>query len=189
MLVQRYSGIAILLHWVVAALVTINVLLAWSWSGWIADAQVRPAIDLHKSVGITILGLAILRLLWRLSHRPPPFPQGYRQWEARAAHLTHALLYVILFAMPLTGWIMDSAYEHAAQTPMYWFGLFQWPRLGFVMALDPATKKSVHDGFGAAHEVIAYLVYALFVLHVVGALKHQFLDGTKELQRMWPGRS
>jgi cytochrome b561 len=189
MLVQRYSGVAILLHWVVAALVTINVLLAWSWSGWIADAQVRPAIDLHKSVGITILGLAILRLLWRLSHRPPPFPQGYRQWEARAAHLTHALLYVILFAMPLTGWIMDSAYEHAAQTPMYWFGLFQWPRLGFVMALDPATKKSVHDGFGAAHEVIAYLVYALFVLHVVGALKHQFLDGTKELQRMWPGRS
>jgi cytochrome b561 len=103
--------------------------------------------------------------------------------------MTHYLLYAILFAMPLTGWIMDSAYEHAASTPMYWLGLFQWPRLGFVMALDPATKKSVHDGFGEAHEVIAYLVYALFALHVAGALKHQLLDGTKELQRMWPGRS
>ena len=188
-MVQRYTGIAMLLHWVVALLVTANILLAWSWPGWLPDAQVRPAIDLHKSIGVTILGLAILRLLWRFTHSPPSFPRGYRPWEARVAHMTHYLLYAILFAMPLTGWIMDSAYEHAASTPMYWFGLFQWPRLGFIMALDPATKKSVHDGFGEAHEVIAYLVYALFALLVAGALKHQLLDGTKELQRMWPGRS
>ena len=188
-MVQRYTGIAMLLHWVVAALVVLNIALAWSWDGWLPDAQVRPAIDLHKSVGITILGLAILRLLWRFAHRPPPFPRGYGPWEARLAHGTHYMLYAILFAMPLTGWIMDSAYEHAAATPMYWFGLFQWPRLGFIMALDPATKKSVHDGFGAAHEIIAYLVYALFALHVAGAMKHQLLDGTKELKRMWPRRS
>lgn len=187
-MVQRYSGVAILLHWVIAALVVINVLLAWSWPGLLPEAQVRPAIDLHKSIGVTVLGLVILRVLWRFSHRPPPFPRGYAKWEVSAAHITHFLLYAILFAMPLTGWIMDSAYVRAAQTPMYWFGAFQWPRLGFIMALDPATKKTVHDTFGAAHELIAYLVYALFVIHVLGALKHQFVDGTKELQRIWPGR-
>lgn len=188
-MVHRYTRTAILLHWAIALLVTANIALAWIWPYWLADAQVRPAIDLHKSIGITILGLALLRVLWRFSHRPPSLPRGYARWEVRTSHITHFLLYAILFAMPLSGWIMDSAYEHAAETPMYWFGLFQWPRLGFIMQLDPATKKSVHDGFARAHELISYLVYALFFLHVAGALKHQFIDGTKELQRMWPGRS
>lgn len=148
----------------------------------------RPAIDLHKSIGITILGLAILRVLWRVSHRPPPLPSAYSGWEITASHVVHWGLYAILFAMPLTGWIMDSAYEKAATTPMYLYGVIQWPRLGFIVGLDPATKKAVHDGFGAAHDVIGKVVYALFALHVAGALKHQWIDGTKELQRMWPGR-
>ncbi|WP_242139296.1 MULTISPECIES: cytochrome b [unclassified Sphingomonas] len=187
-MIQRYTRTAIVLHWAIALLVLLNIALAWSWPNFLPDAQVRPAIDLHKSVGVTILGLALLRLLWRFGHRPPPFPRGYARWEVNAAHATHFLLYAILFAMPLTGWIMDSAYEHAAATPMYWFGLFQWPRLGVIMNLDPVTKKSVHDTFGAAHELISYLVYALFFIHLVGALKHQWLDRTQELQRMWPGR-
>jgi cytochrome b561 len=187
-LVQRYSKVAMVLHWVVALLIVTNVALAWLWPNLLPDAQVRPAIDLHKSIGITILGLAILRLLWRFGHRPPPLPRGYAGWEVGASHIVHWGLYGILFAMPLTGWIMDSAYEHAATTPMYLYGLFQWPRLGFILALDPATKKVVHDSFGAAHGYIAYAVYALVALHVAGALKHQWIDGTKELQRMWPGR-
>ena len=187
-MVQRYTTTAIVLHWLIAALIVVNVALAWLWPNLLPDAQVRPAINLHKSIGVTVLGLAIMRLLWRATHTPPPLPRGYAKWENKAAHVTHGLLYAILFAMPLTGWIMDSAYEKAATTPMYWFGLFQFPRLGFILALDPATKKAVHDGFGAAHSVIAYLVYALFVLHVAGALKHQWLDETKELQRIWPGR-
>lgn len=186
-LVQRYTTTAILLHWTIALLVIVNVALAWIWPH-LADAQVRPAIDLHKSVGVTILGLALMRLLWRITHAPPALPRGYAQWEVTASHVTHWSLYAILFAMPLTGWIMDSAYEHAATTPMLWFGLFEWPRIGFILGLDPATKKAVHDGFGAAHYYIAWLVYALFALHVAGALKHQFVDGTQELQRMWPGR-
>lgn len=186
-MVQRYTGIAIALHWIVALFIIANVALALTWEFY-PDALVRPAIDLHKSIGITILGLAILRILWRFSHRPPALPQAYAGWEVAAAHIVHWGLYLILFAMPLTGWIMDSAYEKAATTPMYLYGLFEWPRLGFILALDPATKKAVHDGFGEAHEIIGYAVYALFALHIIGALKHQWVDGSKELQRMWPGR-
>ena len=185
-MIQRYTKTAILLHWLIALLIVANVALAWIWPNLLPDAQVRPAIDLHKSIGVTVLGLAIMRLLWRMTHRPPALPAGYARWEVTASHVTHWLLYAVLFAMPVTGWVMDSAYEKAATTPMYWFGLFQFPRLGFILALDPATKKAVHVGFGAAHCYIAYVVYALFVLHVAGALKHQFLDREKELQRIWP---
>ncbi|MDE8420517.1 cytochrome b/b6 domain-containing protein, partial [Klebsiella pneumoniae] len=93
-------------HWLVAALIVTNVALAWIWPV-LPDAQVRPAIDPHKSIGITILGLALLRILWRFGHRPPPLPRGYAGWEVAASHIVHWGLYAILFAMPLTGWIMD----------------------------------------------------------------------------------
>lgn len=187
-MIQRYTGIAIALHWIVAVLVVANVALARIWPHLLPEAQVRPAIDLHKSIGITILGLAILRLLWRRAHRPPALPRDYARWEVATSRIVHWGLYAVLFAMPLTGWIMDSAYDKAATTPMYLYGLLQWPRLGFVMALDPATKKSVHDGFRAAHGAIGLLVQGLVFLHIAGALKHQWLDGRKELQRMWPDR-
>lgn len=181
---RRYTMAAIWLHWLIALGIIANIALAWTWDS-LADDQVRPAIDLHKSIGITILGLAILRLLWRMTHRPPSLPAGYKQWEVTTSHITHWALYAILFIMPLTGWIMDSAYKDAATHPMFLFGLFEWPRIGFIMALDPATKAAVHDGFGEAHEIAAKLVYVLFALHVLGALKHQFLDKERELQRMW----
>jgi cytochrome b561 len=185
-MIRRYTKTAMALHWLIALLIVANVGLAWAWPSLLPDAQVRPAIDLHKSIGVTVLGLAIMRLLWRMTHTPPALPQGYARWEVTASHITHWLLYAVIFAMPITGWVMDSAYEKAATTPMYWFGLFQFPRLGFILTLDPATKKAVHDGFGAAHGLIAYAVYTLFILHVGGALKHQFLDRELELQRMLP---
>jgi cytochrome b561 len=186
MAVPRYTGPAIALHWLIAIGIIINVALAWIWPH-LADAQVRPAIDTHKSIGITILGLAIMRLLWRATHRPPPLPSRYRRWEVAASHATHAALYLVLFAMPLTGWIMDSAYKDAAAHPMFWFGLFQWPRIGVILHLDPALRNRVHDGFGAAHVWLSYAIYALFTLHVAGALKHQWWDRERELQRMLPG--
>jgi cytochrome b561 len=184
---QRYTGVAIALHWLIALGIVVNVALPWLWPH-LADERVRPAIDMHKSIGVTLLGLAILRLLWRWSHRPPPLPTGYKAWEARASHVTHVLLYVILFAMPVTGWVMDSAYKDAAAHPMLWFGLFEWPRIAAIQHLDPALRDRVHDGFGAAHTWLSYLLYGLFALHVAGALKHQWLDGESELERMLPGR-
>ena len=182
----RYTGPAIALHWLIAIGIIANVALAWIWPH-LADASVRPAIDTHKSIGITVLGLAIMRLLWRLTHRPPPLPAPYKGWEVGASHMVHWLLYALIFAMPLTGWIMDSAYKNAAATPMYWFGLFEWPRIGAILHMAPSPRDQVHDGFGAAHVWLSYGVYALVALHVAGALKHQWWDGHCELQRMMPG--
>jgi len=184
---QRYTGPAIAFHWLIAVAIIANVALAWLWPN-LPDAGVRPAIDAHKSIGITVLGLAIMRLLWRFAHTPPALPTRYQRWEVTASHVTHILLYVLIFAMPLTGWIMDSAWKDAATHPMSWFGLFEWPRIGFMQSLEPGLRERMHDLFGAFHEYFSWALYALFVAHVAGALKHQWLDGEKELQRMWPGR-
>lgn len=187
---QRYTKVAIWLHWLVAFGIIINVLLAWVWPlGDHNDAiavYVRPMIDAHKSIGITVLGLAVLRLLWRLGHKPPPYPAGYRPWEARLSHLVHWGLYFVIFAMPITGWVMDSAWKDAAANPIHFFGITEWPRLGFIMNLPPDTKEWIHSTFGEAHELIAKLVYALVLMHLAGALKHQ-LQGHAELQRMGIG--
>lgn len=188
---QKYTLVAIWLHWLIAIGIIANVTLAWIWP--LGDAHpaigeyVRPMIDTHKSIGVTILGLAILRLLWRFTHKPPAFPANYQPWERVSAHLVHWGLYFILLAMPVTGWVMDSAYKDAALHPNHYFGTFEWPRLGFIQDLPAGTKLWVHDSFGAAHGWIAWLVYALVILHVAGALKHQ-MEGHKELQRMGLGR-
>ena len=188
---QRYTKIAIWLHWLVAIGIIANVALAWTWP--LGDSHesiapyVRPMIDTHKSIGLTILGLAALRLLWRLGHRPPAFPARYQPWERMLAHIVHWGLYVVIFAMPITGYVMDSAYKDAATHPFYLFGAFYFPRLGFIMSLPPETKEWVHSTFGAAHELIAKFVYLLVVIHLAGALKHQF-QGHKEVQRMGVGR-
>jgi len=185
--VRRYTTTAMVLHWVIALAIITNVALAWLWPKFLPDEAVRPAIDLHKSVGVTVLGLVAMRLLWRYAHPPPPLPEGYKRWEVRASHIAHGLLYVLMFAMPLTGWIMDSAWKDAAAHPMQWFGLFEWPRIAWIMQMDAGLKKQIHDGFGAAHGLLSWLLIAVFVAHVGGALKHQFLDGEKELERMLPG--
>lgn len=186
--VQRYTNVAIAFHWVIALMIVINVGLAWAWP-YVADENVRPLINNHKSIGITLLGLVTMRLLWRLTHRPPPLSDHLKSWEKRLAHAAHVALYVIMFALPLSGWIMDSAWEKAADNPNFWFGLFEWPRLAPIMALDPATKKDVHGFFGEMHEVSALILYGLWTLHVAGALKHQFIDKDRELARIGVGRA
>ena len=183
----RYNRTAVTFHWLVAIGILTNIALAWIWP-YMADASVRPAINLHKSIGITVLGLAIMRLLWRLTHRPPALPTGYQRWEVGLAHATHWLLYLLIFAMPLSGWIFDSAWKDAPQNPLYLFGLFEFPRIGFIEHLAPDLKDRIHDAGETAHGLFAKFIYVLVALHVAGALKHQFLDGKLELQRMWFGR-
>jgi cytochrome b561 len=187
---QRYTGVAMALHWAIAFLIIFAVGLNWAWDGGaIPDEKVRYAINWHKSIGILVLGLAIMRLLWRITHRPPALPTSFQKWEIRLSSLTHILLYAVMFAMPLSGWIMDSAWKDAATNPMPLFGSgLIWPRIGFIMDMDPASKEAIHDAFGAMHGLAAKLLYLLFALHVGGALKHQWLDRQPELQRMWPGR-
>ena len=98
----RYTRVAATLHWLVALLIVINVVLG-IWANHAPDDWVRPMIDTHKSIGITVLGLAVLRLLWRLSHPAPKLPETYARWERLAAHGAHVALYVWIFALPITG--------------------------------------------------------------------------------------
>ena len=184
-LTARYTRTAIVLHWAIALLILVNVALALSADA-LPDDWVRPVIDTHKSIGITVLGLALMRLLWRLTHRPPALPSRYPRWERIGAHAAHGLLYLLILALPLSGWLHDSAWKDAATHPMRLFGLVPWPRVAWVMHLDPVTREALHDRFGALHEWLGYALYVLFAAHVAGALKHQWLDREPELQRMLP---
>ena len=180
-----YTRFAMLLHWLMAILIIGNVALGWA-ANYVADDTVRPVIDMHKSIGITVLGLAILRLLWRLANPPPPLPAFYPAIERRAAHVAHWVLYALIFLLPLSGWAHDSAWQDAATHPMFLFGLFRWPRLGFLQGFDPATQTWLHDLLGTLHFSFGYVLYALLAVHILGALKHQFLDGDAEFQRILP---
>ncbi len=181
---DRYTRVAMLLHWLVALLLLVNVGIGWT-AELLPDAAVRPAIDLHKSIGLTVGVLVVLRILWRLTHRPPPLPAAYPGLERAGAHAAHVLLYVLIFAIPLTGYIHDSAFAHAAQHPLTLFGLVAVPRLPAILALDPAAKAHVHALFFTAHVWLNDALYAVLALHVAGALKHQFVDRVPELRRMF----
>ena len=132
-----------------------------------------------------MLGLAIMRLLWRLTHKPPPLPAGTHKWERLSAHAAHTLLYVLIFALPLTGWIHDSAWKGAAKNPLTLFGVVPWFRIGAIQDLPAAQKEQVHALFSQLHTSCAYVLYALLAAHILGALKHQFYDRRPSLQRIW----
>ena len=179
----RYNRLAIVLHWLVAALMALNVALVLPIDLF-PESWGRPIIDTHKSIGITVLGLALLRLLWRLSHAPPPLPAGYRRWERLASRLAHGVLYALMFALPLSGWMHDSAWKDAATHPMKLYGLVPWPRIAWITGIDPARKEQLHQLFGSWHTALGYVLYLLVALHLAGALKHQFIDKEPELQRI-----
>lgn len=181
--VHRYTRVAVVLHWLIAALIVVNVGLGLS-ADVLPDDWVRPVIDTHKSIGITVLGLVVLRLLWRVVHPPPPWPATLARWERLGAHLAHVALYVLMLALPLSGWLHDSAWKDAATHPMSLFGLVPWPRIAAVQHIEPAARDRLHDVFGAWHVAFGYVLYGLLALHIAGALKHQWLDREPELQRM-----
>ena len=182
---DRYTRTAMVLHWLVAVLILGNLVLIWTIDFYPKSLE-RPAIDLHKSIGLTVLGLVLLRVLWRLSHRPPPLPRSYPAAERVGAHVAHLLLYVLILGLPLSGYIHDSAFAQAAAHPLRLFGLVPFPRIAPIMALDPDTKQRVHAFWFSVHGWLAYGLYALLALHVLGALKHQLLDRQPELGRMLP---
>ena len=173
----RYGSVAQFLHWGIVVLLIVQVTL-----GKIADSlpvglERLVMMARHKSFGITILGLALLRLAWRLIDRPPP-PPPMPRWQQIAARLNHWGLYALLFALPLSGWLMSSA----ANRPASWFGLAQLPDF---IAPDPGLKEV----FEEVHEMLVNVLFVLAGLHVAAALKHQFVDRDGLLLRMLPGRA
>ena len=180
---SRYTRTAVVLHWGVAVLIVANVALGLAFD-YVPDEWVRWVIDTHKSTGITVLGLVLLRILWRIGHPPPPMPSRYARWERIGAHAAHGVLYALILALPLSGWMHDSAWKDAATHPMTLYGVLPWPRIGWIANLEPVQKERLHDLFGGFHVAFGYVLYALLFLHIAGALKHQWLDKEPELQRM-----
>jgi cytochrome b561/polyisoprenoid-binding protein YceI len=181
---DRYSALAIVLHWSIAALIVFQVMLAWRMDE--RTPQGFALMQLHKSVGITILLLSLARLGWRLGHRPPPLPPTLPAWERWLARLTHIGLYMIMIGMPITGWIMVSTSR--IDVPTLLFGAVPWPHVpGLAHLAEPA--RAAWNGFGeTGHEALAWGAYILVALHVAGALKHQLFSRDEPvLAHMAPG--
>ena len=181
---DKYTRTAIVLHWAVAVLIGINLAIGL-FAENLPDNLIRLAIDSHKSIGLTVMGLVALRILWRITHIPPPLPR-YAGWEKTASHLTHFALYVVIVGLPLTGWMHDSAFKAAAEHPLTLFSLVEVPRIDWIMSIAPPDKERLHGLFFAWHAGFAWALYVLFALHIAGAAKHQWIDRQQELQRMWP---
>lgn len=183
--VARYAAGAILLHWLIAALIVLQVVLA-TRMGEARTPETFAVFQLHKSVGITVLFLSLARLGWRLVHPPPPLPPTLAAWERRLAHWTHVGLYVVMLGMPLTGWIMVSTSRIAVPTLLY--GHIPWPMIPGLPDLAPPAKAIWHEVGETGHHLIIRGAFVLLALHVAGALKHQLFRGDEPvLARMAPG--
>lgn len=181
---ERYTSLAVALHWIIALGILAMVVMGLTMAhGHVAPATRFQLYQLHKSVGITILGLAIARLAWRLTHRVPPLPEDMPPLEKRAAEGTHLLLYGLMLGMPLVGWALVSA--SPLNIPTYLYGVIRWPHLPIFSTLH--DKAPVEAVLKQVHAYGAYVLIALVGLHAAAALRHHVVLGDDILRRMIPG--
>lgn len=173
----RYTAPAIAFHWLLALALFGLFGMGLYMTGLSMSPTRLKLYNWHKWAGVTVLALSFLRLAWRLTHRPPA-DVAMPAWQARAAHAAHVALYVLFFAVPLAGW----AYSSAAGFPVVWFGVLPLPDL-------VAPNRELAEAIKPLHWILAYTMAAIVVVHVAGALKHQFVDRDGLLRRMWPGRA
>ena len=173
----RYTAPAVVLHWLIAAL----IFVAFPLGVYMSDLPLSPTrlqlYSYHKWIGISVLLLVGLRIVWRLTHRPPALPDDLPRWQRAASHAVHGLLYLLILAVPMTGWLMSSA--KGFQT--VWFGVLPLPDL-------VEKNRELGQALGSAHEFLNYLLLTLVILHVVAALKHHFHERRPFLQRMGLGK-
>lgn len=172
---DRYSTVSLFLHWGIAVLVLLQILLIMAHDATDGPMS-REFVQIHKANGLSILALTLIRIGWRVRNPAIPLPDATPTWQKRFARLTHVLFYVALIALPLGGWAASSA----AQRPIEWFGLFNWP----LLPLGP--DRELAGAFMDMHRNGVKLLYVLIALHIGGALKHQFLDKDNVLRRMIP---
>jgi cytochrome b561 len=172
----RYTNIAILLHWLIAVLIVCAFVLGVTM---VDIPGITPTklkyFSWHKWIGVTVLAIACLRLLWRLFHVAPPYPASMPSWQQKAASALHALLYVLMFAVPVSGYF----YTLAAGVPVVYLGLVPLPVL---IDPDPAIKPVLR----LLHVYLDWTLFACVCLHVLAALKHQFIDRDGLMKRMMP---
>lgn len=174
-MIQRYTRTAMLLHWLIAVL----ILGLFGLGIYMTDLPLSPQklklYSYHKWAGVSVFLLVLLRILWRIKHTPPALPSSQPHWQQLAAHVGHGLLYVLMIAAPVSGWLMSSA--HGFTT--VWFGVLPLPDL---ISKDPdlaATLKLVH-------RYLNYSFLAIVTGHALAAIKHQWVDRDGTLNRMLP---
>jgi cytochrome b561 len=174
------------LHWLIAAAIIVNLCLGLYMANILTDQDPSrfPIIQFHKSLGLTVLTLSVLRLIWRIVNPVPPLPDSMGSGLKTLARTTHYLLYFLIIAIPLTGWALVSA--SPLGLPTNYFGLFHWPGIPFLTDLTRAQKLPLRHEFFAMHFYLAISALVLVPLHIAGALYHQF-RGEDVLRRMLPG--
>ncbi len=173
---NRYTVVAILLHWAIAALILFMIWLGWNME----DNEAR--FQLHKSIGIAILFLSVARVLWRWRNPPPPLPDDMTPWEKRLSHGVHMAFYGLMIGLPLLGWLLVSTSKFQVSTVL--FGTVSWPHLPFTEGL---RGGAVHDITEFLHSKGAWVLIVLLGLHVAGAVKHEIAAEQGVFKRMIPG--
>lgn len=175
---MHYTPLAISLHWLMALL----IFSGWGLGIYMHDLPLSPQklryFSWHKWIGVTVFLLAIIRVAWLATHRPPPLPQQSPFWQILVARANHILLYLFMIILPVSGWLMSSA----KGVPTVYFGVLPIPD---VVAKD----KQLGENLEEVHELLAYALAILVAIHIVAALKHQFIDRDGLISRMLPRRT
>jgi len=181
-----YGAVAQALHWLIAVLIVVQWVIAELADDAGHEKAAHPAAALqeltllarHKSIGLTIFALAVVRLVWRFFSPPPPLPAAMPRWQIVAAKATHFAFYALLFLLPVSGLVMSAA----ANFPVSYFGWFTLPNL-------VAPDEALADVMKERHELLFDILLTLAVVHIVAALKHQFVDRDDVLRKMLPWRT
>jgi len=172
---DRYTRTAVTLHWLIALL----IFAAFPLGLYMQDLPLSPhklrMYSYHKWIGVAVMLFAMIRLYWLATHRPPALPQNMAKWEKLAAHVTHITLYVLIIAVPVSGWLMSSA--KGFQT--VWFGVIPLPDM-------VGKNKELGDLLQEVHKALNYLMLGLVVAHISAAFKHHFIERDDILTRMVP---
>jgi cytochrome b561 len=182
----RYSKTAMILHWGIAAAIAFQIGLGESVAHSPPGSGKWDVAQFHKTVGITILLLTLARVAVRMV-KPRPPALGDKSWAQKLAGWTHFGLYAFMILAPLTGWLAASTSRFAVPTDL--FGVVHWPNFPFVSGMEADAKHDLHEAMETVHGALAKLGFGLLVLHVVGALRHQFLLKEALLERMLPIRA
>jgi cytochrome b561 len=172
---RAWGAVSRTLHWLIVLLIITQWLIAEHADDLPNGVAKLRTLDLHKSIGMTVFMLAIIRLVWRWMNPVPTLDGLAKGWERFAAGVSHFALYALIFAMPLSGWLMSSAHAYSVS----WFHLFQWPDL-----LQPDHELS--ERLEWLHKLLFKILVGVAVLHALAALKHHFVDRNEVLKRMLP---
>jgi cytochrome b561 len=186
---ERYSAIAISLHWLMAALIVANLIIGIDFPDPLPGQRIfKPLLWLHVSIGVTVLILSVLRLAWRLWQPPPPYRGEMARWEQRAARVSHAAFYALMIGIPFSGWLVMSANKTFPFKSMVW-GVVEWPPLPLFGSLGAQEVEAWHRRAVVLHTILSeYMLVALLALHIGAVLKHHLFDRDPVLTRMLPFR-